>query len=423
MNEGRLRGKLNSDLVWSIAGLALFAVAGFGLNSLIGRYYGAAILGYFNLVLALYLILAQVCVGGMYFSVLRFASECAEDAETLGQILVSALAVAMAASLATCGALFVLRHPISAFFDSPDMALGLLCILPGLVAFACNKVFAALVNGMRHMRFLALTNAARGGLIVAAAWAIYRAGLTPALLPLALTAAELGVLALFAVFAYGRAGVPFSRLSRVWLERQLRFARGAFLSGFLLDINPRVDLLMLGYFMGDRAVGIYSMAAMIAEGVYQLPVVVQLNVNPLIARFAKAGAWGQLQQLARRTHLLLVPAMVCVTAALVLVYGQLMSLLTDDPVFVSGQTSCAILVSAIALASGYIAFSMALSQCGYPGCYTVFLGFQIGTNIALNTALIPSYGIEGAAVASGAATLLSALYLRLMVRRTLGVGI
>ena len=78
-------------------------MAGFCLNALIGRFYGAAALGLFNLVLALYLILAQVCVGGMYFSVLRYASEYAEDKEALGEILVNALVVALGVSLGTLG--------------------------------------------------------------------------------------------------------------------------------------------------------------------------------------------------------------------------------------------------------------------------------------------------------------------------------
>ena len=423
MSEHLLRGKLNRDMVWSMGGLAVFAVAGFCLNTLIGRFYGAAALGLFNQVLALYLILAQVCVGGMYFSVLRYASEYAEDREALGDIVLSALVVALAVSVVTCGGVFALRHSIGELFGSPDMAIGLLCILPGLVVFACNKIYAALVNAMRHMRFLALINALRGGLIVSFAYAFYRADLAAPLLPLVLTGAEGVLFLLFTAFVFGRAGVPLSRIGRAWLDRHMRFGWRAFLSGFLLDVNPRIDLLMLAYFSGDKAVGIYSMAAMIAEGLYQLPVVVQLNINPLIARLGAAGQLSELRRMVWRTNVLLVPAMLAVISILTLGYGELMLFLTDDPTFVEGQFSCGILGLGIALSSGYIAYSMLLSQCGYPGSYTAFLGLHVSTNIALNALLIPLFGMEGAAVASSAALLLSILYLKLFAWRTLKVWV
>lgn len=423
MSWNLLRGKLNRDMVWSMGGLAIFAVAGFCLNALIGRFYGAAALGLFNLVLALYLILAQVCVGGMYFSVLRYASEYAEDKEALGEILVNALVVALGVSLVICGGVFVLRHSIGGFFASPDLALGLLCILPGLVVFALNKIYAALVNSMRHMRFLALVTALRGGLIVSFAYAFYRADLAASLLPLALSGAEVVLFLLFTAFVFGPAGVPISRFGRAWLDRHLRFGWRVFLSGFLIDVNPRIDLLMLAYFSGDRAVGIYSMAAMIAEGLYQLPVVVQLNINPIIARLGVVGQLSELRRMVWRANVLLVPAMLVVISILALGYEELILFLTDDFAFVEGQLSCGILGLGIALSSGYIAFSMLLSQCGYPGRYTAFLGLHVCTNIALNALLIPLLGMEGAAVASSVALLLSILYLKLFTWRTLKVWV
>ena len=423
MSERLFGGKLNSDMVWSMGGLAIFAAAGFCLNALVGRFYGAAALGLFNQVLALYLVLAQVCVGGMYFSVLRYASEYADDKEALGDILVSALAVALGVSLLTCAGVFVSRRSIGDLFNSPDLAVGLLCILPGLVVFAFNKIYAALVNAMRHMRFLALVNALRGGLIVSFAYAFYRADLAAPLLPLVLSGAEGVLFLLFTAFVFGRAGVPISRCGRAWLDRHLRFGWRAFLSGFLLDVNPRIDLLMLAYFSGDRAVGIYSMAAMIAEGLYQLPVVVQLNINPTISRLGAAGRLSELRGMVWRTNVLLVPGMLVVISVLALGYGELMLLLTGDSAFVEGQFSCGVLGLGIALSSGYIAFSMLLSQCGYPGRYTAFLGLHVCTNIALNALLIPLLGIEGAAVASSAALLLSILYLKLFTWRTLKVWV
>ena len=47
------------------------------------------------------------------------------------------------------------------------------------------------------------------------------------------------------------------------------------LAGVMLELNAKVDIWMIGVFLSDKLVGIYTFAAMVAEGVYQLLVVLQ----------------------------------------------------------------------------------------------------------------------------------------------------
>ena len=51
----------------------------------------------------------------------------------------------------------------------------------------------------------------------------------------------------------------------------------------LIELNTKVDILMIGFFMGDYNVGIYSFAALFGEGFYQLLIVLQNVLNPFIA--------------------------------------------------------------------------------------------------------------------------------------------
>ena len=53
------------------------------------------------------------------------------------------------------------------------------------------------------------------------------------------------------------------------------------MSGILTEVNTRVDILVLGYFHGDTLVGVYSFAAILAEGFSQLPMVVRRSIDPL----------------------------------------------------------------------------------------------------------------------------------------------
>jgi O-antigen/teichoic acid export membrane protein len=55
------------EIFWNIAALGVIAIAGLMLNFAIGRLYDPAALGIFNQVLAVFLILGQLAVGGFFF--------------------------------------------------------------------------------------------------------------------------------------------------------------------------------------------------------------------------------------------------------------------------------------------------------------------------------------------------------------------
>jgi O-antigen/teichoic acid export membrane protein len=66
---------------------------------------------------------------------------------------------------------------------------------------------------------------------------------------------------------------------------------------------------------------------------------------------------------------------------------------------------------------------MYLVQCGYPAWQSGFKAAVLVTNVALNLALIPSFGALGAAIAMAATWTLSALYVRQLGYRATGVAI
>jgi O-antigen/teichoic acid export membrane protein len=50
------------------------------------------------------------------------------------------------------------------------------------------------------------------------------------------------------------------------------------MSGFILDLNSKIDIIILSLFVGQEEIGIYSFAAMFAEGYYQFALVFR-NLN------------------------------------------------------------------------------------------------------------------------------------------------
>ena len=50
----------------------------------------------------------------------------------------------------------------------------------------------------------------------------------------------------------------------------------------LSELNSRIDVLSIGYFLSDSMVGIYSYAAILSEGIAQISMVMRRNIDPII---------------------------------------------------------------------------------------------------------------------------------------------
>jgi O-antigen/teichoic acid export membrane protein len=192
-------------------------------------------------------------------------------------------------------------------------------------------------------------------------------------------------------------------------------------SGMMLELNSRVDVLMLGWYLADEEVGIYSYAALFAEGFFQLVVVLQNNYNPLIAAHLARGDRGALETLVRKDRRWFVPALAAAGLLGVVLYPALLAVLVDDGEFSRSHASFAILILGILIASRELPFQNTLLMGGRPAWHSFYMLAVVGTNAVANATLIPHLGIAGAAVGTAIAFGASSIYLRLLARRLLDV--
>jgi O-antigen/teichoic acid export membrane protein len=410
-----LSNKLSVDIIWNFAALLIFALCGLAINIIIGRVYGPEHLGVFNLVMALYVIASQISVGGVHFSTLRYSSEYSMQKEILAAILSSGLILASAISLTICFVIWLMKDMISLFFASEKVGLGVVYALPGLFFFSLNKIFSALANGMRHMRMFAFTNALRGILIISFIIYICSRKIDPLFLSLCFSFSEPVLFAIFVVYLFIWNRIPMAFVKLAWLKKHGDFSlRGIFI-GLLMDLNLRIDVLLLGHFTTARMVGIYSMASMIAEGIYQIPIVFQTNVNPILTDLILKRQMSRLKKMVSQMNFAAVSLMLFVSATLYLSYPLIAVWLTGNSAFIEGQMVFAILALGITLSSGYSCFGNILSQGGYPGLNTIYFLTIVATNVVLNLLLIPLAGMIGSATATCLTYILSIVYLKRFV--------
>jgi O-antigen/teichoic acid export membrane protein len=417
------RRKFRSDVAWNFGSLAVLGVSGIALNVIIGAHWDAAVLGVFNQVLAAYTLFSQAAVGGTNLSALRAIAERPGDRERLTAVTWSSLAPTVVLSALVTAVFWFARGALADMLDSPAVAVGIAWAAPGLFLFAINKVLMSIVNGVQRMRAFAIFTSVRYAGILVALIVAMRIDMPGERLAYVFSASEAF---LFLVLALDVGRLVDWRLPKefsTWMREHVVYGAKSALSGVLLELNAKVDIWMIGMFLSDTAVGIYTFAAMVAEGVYQLLVVLQNNYNPILARLLSARDEVSLHALVERGRKWTYIGMLAVAVLAVALYPIALSILTNKPEFKESWVPFAILMSGILIASGYIPFGQILLMGKQPGWHTLLMGLTVLANVIGNAILIPHLHLEGAAIATAVSMASSVVFLKILTRARLHIGI
>jgi len=419
-----LKDKFNRDVLWNVGSLAVLGVSGIVNNIVIANYANAEALGIFNQVFAIYIMLSQICVGGLHFSVLKNISHNQDDRQKCIDIASSALLLAIAIAGVVCTLTYLLRDLAGALLDSPSVSVGIALAAPGLAFFSLNKILLNVLNGVRRMRAFAVFQALRFIFILAAVCAILAAGLPGEKLAFSLTVSECLLFLILIVYVnIWVFPLKFSSRVKTWFAEHLSFGFRGFFSGFLSEMNTRVDLLMLGYFCDDETVGIYSFAALLAEGLAQLPLVIRRNVDPILGRCFAENDNAKMKRAVQKVKWVTYAIMVGIGITAVLLYPIGLKLLVAKPGYEASWPIFAILMLGITLNSGYRPFLGIMLQGGKPGTHTFFITAVVGSNVILNAILIPLLGMYGAASATAIVYLFEAVLIVLFANKLFKVNL
>lgn len=212
-------------------------------------------------------------------------------------------------------------------------------------------------------------------------------------------------------------GAAEDRLDLATTRALLSYGTRAYAGNLLQFFNYRLDQLILNVIAGPASVGIYTVAVRLAELVWQLPNAIAFALMPRsAARPATADHLAFAKRAFRWTM-----AVGFGSAVLLAAVG----LPTIRIIFSSDFDSAylpmlALLPGAVALGGAKVLTTDIAGQ-GYPGRNAVISLIALVVTVSLDLALIPHYGVTGAAVASSIAygvTFLSALIVHTwMVRR------
>jgi len=404
--------------------LVILAASGFLMNALIVAARGEEALGVFNQVYAIYLIFSQIVVFGLHHSVLRLVSINSQDRAYCSEISISALILIIIISVpATCLSILLVK-PISFLLDSPDVIYGLFYTLPSLVFFSINKVLINVLNGLDEMKSFSFFRSLRYILLPLIILCIIVMGLESRYIALSLSICEF-ILTIWLSIHIFRKVLHFPRLTHFsqLAKEHITFGYRGFMSGLLIGINTKIDVLMIGAFLTDTHVGIYSFAAVLAEGLYEITVVAQLTMNPLIGKaFAKNDIKG-IESLSRDFRKMFYPLMCIIGAVSIAIYPLIIKLFADPSYLVESWIIFSLIVIGIVIDSGYGAMRGLIMQGNRPGLYTFYILALVVGDALLNLVMIPLMGIIGAGLVTMLTYILGMVYLIRISKRQFAINL
>jgi len=385
--------KVVGNAGWLFADHVLRLGAGLLVSVWLTRYLGPERFGLLSYANALVLLFSSVALLGLDFIVVRnLVRDPSCRDETLGTAFVLKLAGGLFAAALTLAASFLLRpgDRVTQLLVGIT-SIGTLFQAFGTIDFWFQSQLRSRYGAYSRSTAYLVSCAAKLLLILlqaplaAFAWA----GLADIVL------GSLGLV--LAYRAYG-ASVAAWRPTRAMARELLRDSWPLLGTDIVIMIYLRVDKVMIGELAGDRELGVYCVAALVAEALYFIPTAVASSLFPGIVE-ARGMSEECFQERLQRFYRLMALLGYGVALPVTLLGGWLVPLLFGAPyagagVMLIGLSWAGVFVN-LTMARNYYLTAMNWTRLHF---ITDFLGCAL--NVLLNLLLIPRYGGMGAVLAS-----------------------
>lgn len=164
------------------------------------------------------------------------------------------------------------------------------------------------------------------------------------------------------------------------------------------DINNYLDVFIIGYFTGNRMVGIYSFASDITKNLIVVADIFLANFNPIIATFYSTKQLKELKKIIKKirniTYLIYIPLIISAIAVYFLIIKFIGAELEES------MLPFIILSIGTFFLSGFKPFNAILELAGFPGTKLKMNILIMVVNFLLLLVFINIWGINGVALAT-----------------------
>jgi O-antigen/teichoic acid export membrane protein len=377
-------------LITQVAGL-LFSIAN---AAIIARWLGPEGKGIVTLTFLVPGMLGVFLSGGIGVANVYFAGSQRLDVPTLTANTVD---FALLATLLGTGVVGILVATGWLASLVPGIPIGfILLAMLGLPFEVFKSNFSTILLGLQRIVTVNLVNLVSKtlGLAFTALLVVeFQSGVPGAL------AASLGAgvvsLILFTIFLRREGAVFLPRWDRSVMKSTLAFGLKGHVGNVLQFFNYRLDMFLVNLFLGPAGVGIYSASVSLAELLWYLPNAVGFVILPKAAA-SKPEVMNAFT-----------PRVFQITLGLTALGGLGLSLVGKflirfiySPAFIGAYIPMLILLPGVVLLGGAKVLTNEIAGRGYPHYNSINAGLSLILTVVLDLALIPRFGVVGAALAS-----------------------
>ncbi len=271
-------------------------------------------------------------------------------------------------------------------------------ITPAIFFFSLNKVILlGIINGMDRMRAFSLYQSLRYSILFLSLLYCISTNLKGQNLPIIFVITEF---VLFTILIIDTS-INYNWWESInwfyWTKKHIVFGFKSLLGSIFTAMNTRIDIIMIGIFLNDEIVGIYSFSALFAEGFLQLVVVLQNSCNPILANLIKNNK-EELNKFVLKVRDSTYKFISLFGFLAIVLYPLIISLITNKTEYMNSYLPFSIILIGIISASGYLPFQNILIMMNKPLFQTLIVINVAIVNIILNTLFIPFLGVKGASI-------------------------
>jgi len=369
-------------------------------NIVVARNYGATGLGLFNQGHAIVGILGVIVMLGLNSGVLRYIPRYYDKKGHVKGIIRSTLKIVLINSIIISAIIFLLSKTLAvSVFKDYELISVLKLFAIALPFYALGIMFMKITIAYKKVRYKVVYELLYNASLITLSFIFILLGLGINYIVIAFILSMVLLCIVFMIAIYKLTPIFDSSFKEKRITKKiLLFSIPLLLSGALMLIMKKVDILMLGYFTSSSNVGIYSAAARTAQ-----LLIIGLNsfgviFTPIISELHKKKKMVELEN-TYKTVTKIIFTIVFPLFLVFITFGRDI-LAVFDTEFIVGFWALVILSIAHLVNSTTGSCGTIISMAGHSKIILINHVIVFTINIALNIILIPMYGIIGAAIAT-----------------------
>jgi stage V sporulation protein B len=412
--------KFSKDTIWLIGSQGILLVSGLVINLLVGEELGAADLGVFNQVLGYYTVFSTIFSLGLNNSIIKKISSVNNDSNDYNENIIFSsnffLTAILSLLFSAIFILFALSFPN--FFSSKEVANAIIIPFLSMPLYNLNKNFMAYYTGKRMQKQFSIVRSLRWVLIILFIFIalLFKQNLQVLLYAFLFSEGVLFIFSfiqLFNLFTF--------KINLNLIKDNFKFGFKTLSAEIFAVFNDKFDLLIIGYFLTNVEVGIYSFFIFFVKALYIFPGILQQNLNPLISKHWSENTINLLESKMKKILKVNLVVLIIQSLITILTYFILITYFKKD----FSSTTHLLVISLIGVfPSALISWSGSLLVMTNKLKENLYRTFIIMIISIITTFVFTYYfGLIGATFSVCISSIISSLLMYTIIKRVLGIRI